>query len=217
MSRRSPFEVRFSPEDRAGLDERASSRTAAHARIVLAAADGAQDVDTVQRVGVCVIWRRNGASALRGRTFGLAGAPSLWTPRHFGAAVVAGSRPWPACPSSDVTFRCRDGARLSWPPRREAKGSSSRFRPRPLRPRPQRRRAHPRRLPDLGRGKSHLQPLECPIGANLPRMRGFSVVQRGSTKTQLVPCGYPLVSRSLHQLFFPSVSTTSRLRTNGMT
>jgi hypothetical protein len=44
MSRRSPFEVRLSVEDRAILEERASSRTAAHVevvrtRIVLLAAD----------------------------------------------------------------------------------------------------------------------------------------------------------------------------------
>jgi hypothetical protein len=45
MSRRSPFEVRLSVEDRVVLQEWASSRTAAHVevvrtRIILVAADG---------------------------------------------------------------------------------------------------------------------------------------------------------------------------------
>jgi transposase len=96
MSRRSPFEVRLSPEDRAVLEERASSRTAPHAevvraRIVLAAADGAQNVDIASRVGVCVDvaskWRKRfceeGLAGLRDR-------PRAGRPRRFGAAVVAG-------------------------------------------------------------------------------------------------------------------------------
>jgi transposase len=96
MSRRSPFEVRLSPEDRGVLEERASSRTAAHAevvraRIVLAAADGARNVDIAQRVGVCVDvaskWRKRfceeGLAGLRDR-------PRSGRPRRFGAAVVAG-------------------------------------------------------------------------------------------------------------------------------
>jgi len=36
MSRRSPFGVQLSPEDRAVLEERASSRTAAHGEVVRA-------------------------------------------------------------------------------------------------------------------------------------------------------------------------------------
>jgi transposase len=96
MSRRSPFDVRLSSEDRAVLEERASSRTAAHAevvraRIVLAAADGAQNVDIAQSVGVCVDvaskWRKRfceeGLAGLRDR-------PRSGRPRRFGAAVVAG-------------------------------------------------------------------------------------------------------------------------------
>src|SRR5271167_3146458 len=96
MSRRSPFEVRLSPEDRVALEERAGSRTAAHAevvraRIVLAAADGAQNVDIARRVGVCVDvaskWRKRfceeGLAGLRDR-------PRTGRPRTFGAAVVAG-------------------------------------------------------------------------------------------------------------------------------
>jgi transposase len=96
MSRRSPFEVRLSQEDRAVLEERASSRTTAHAevvraRIVLAAADDAQNVDIAQRVGVCVDvaskWRKRfceeGLAGLRDR-------PRSGRPRRFGAAVVAG-------------------------------------------------------------------------------------------------------------------------------
>ena len=51
MSRRSPFVVSLSSEDRAVLEERASSRCGSHmsvvrARIVLLAADGLQNVDT---------------------------------------------------------------------------------------------------------------------------------------------------------------------------
>ena len=96
MSRRSPFGVQLSPEDRAVLEERASSRTAAHgevvrARIVLAAADGARNVDIAQRVGVCVDvvskWRKRfcseGLAGLRDR-------PRSGRPRTFGSEVVAG-------------------------------------------------------------------------------------------------------------------------------
>ncbi len=96
MSRRSPFEVLLSPEDRAVLEERASSRSAAHAevvraRIVLAAADGAQNVDIARRVGVCVDvaskWRKRfceeGLAGLRER-------PRPGRPRRFGATVMAG-------------------------------------------------------------------------------------------------------------------------------
>ena len=96
MSRRSPFEVRLTPEDRAVLEERAQSRIAAHAevlraRIVLLAADGAQNVDIAQRVGVCVDvaskWRKRfceeGLAGLKDR-------PRSGRPRTFGAAVVAG-------------------------------------------------------------------------------------------------------------------------------
>jgi len=59
MSRRSPFGVRLSGEDRAILQERASSRIVGHAevvraRIVLLAADGERNVDIARRVGVCV-------------------------------------------------------------------------------------------------------------------------------------------------------------------
>ena len=89
MSRRSPFQVRLSPADRAVLEERASSRRAAHgevvrARIVLAAADGAQNVDIARHVGVCVDvaskWRKRFCEE------GLAGSerPSaLWTATAF--------------------------------------------------------------------------------------------------------------------------------------
>ena len=78
------------------LEERAQSRIAAHAevvraRIVLLAADGAQNVDIAQRVGVCVDvvskWRKRfceeGPAGLRDR-------PRSGRPRRFGAAVVAG-------------------------------------------------------------------------------------------------------------------------------
>jgi transposase len=96
MSRRSPFEVHLSAEDRSVLEERASSRTAAHAevvraRIVLMAADGARNVDIAHRVGVCV----DVASKWRKRFFeegleGLKDRPRPGRPRTFGDAVVAG-------------------------------------------------------------------------------------------------------------------------------
>jgi transposase len=59
VSRRSPFEVQLSADERAVLEERASSRSAAHAevvraRIVLMAADGARNVDIASGIGVCV-------------------------------------------------------------------------------------------------------------------------------------------------------------------
>ncbi len=96
MSRRSPFEVRLSLEERAVLEGRASSRVAAHAevvraRIVLAAAAGERNVDIASRVGVCVDvvskWRKRfcveGLGGLRDR-------PRSGRPRVFGSAVVAG-------------------------------------------------------------------------------------------------------------------------------
>jgi len=96
MSRRSPFAVRLSGGDRAILEERASSRTAAHAevvraRIVLLAADGAQNVDIARRVGVCVDvaskWRKRFCEE---GLVGLKDRPRCGRPRHFGSAVVAG-------------------------------------------------------------------------------------------------------------------------------
>lgn len=96
MSRRSPFEVRLSVEDRVVLEERASSRGAAYAvvvraRIVLLAADGEQNVDIARRVGVCVDvaskWRKRFCAE------GLAGLddrPRCGRPRRFDATVVAG-------------------------------------------------------------------------------------------------------------------------------
>lgn len=96
MSRSSPFLVVLSAEDRAVLEERSSSRTAGHsvvvrARIVLLAADGAQNVDIARCVGVCVDvasrWRKRfceeGLAGLRDR-------PRSGRPRRFGDEVVAG-------------------------------------------------------------------------------------------------------------------------------
>jgi transposase len=96
MSRPSPFEVRLSVDERAILEERASSRTAAHAqvvraRIVLLAADGEQNVDIARRVGVCADvaskWRKRfceeGLAALKDR-------PRSGRPRVFDSTVVAG-------------------------------------------------------------------------------------------------------------------------------
>ena len=96
MSRHSPFKVRLSVEDRAILEERASSRTAAHAdvvraRIVLLAADGERNVDVARCVGVCVDvaskWRKRfseeGLAGLKDRS-----RPGR--PRLFDSTVVAG-------------------------------------------------------------------------------------------------------------------------------
>ncbi|HEX3946912.1 MAG TPA: IS630 family transposase [Acidimicrobiales bacterium] len=96
MSRSSPFEVLLSAQDRAVLQEWASSRTVAHARvvrarIVLLAADAAKNVDIARDVGVCVDvvskWRKRFCQE------GLAGLedrPRSGRPRRFGSAVVAG-------------------------------------------------------------------------------------------------------------------------------
>ena len=96
MSRRSPFEVQLCNEDRKVLEERASSRTAAYAevvraRIVLLAAEGAQNIDIAKRVGVCVDvvskWRQRfcqqGLAGLKDRA-------RSGRPRTFGPGVVAG-------------------------------------------------------------------------------------------------------------------------------
>jgi len=96
MSRRSPFEVQLGNLDRSILEQRASSRAAAHAdvvraRIVLAAAKGAQNVDIAKEVGVCVDvaskWRKRfcqqGLDGLNDR-------PRSGRPRVFGSEVVAG-------------------------------------------------------------------------------------------------------------------------------
>ena len=72
MSRTSPFEVQLGDVDRAVLKQRASSRTAPHAmvvraRIVLAAAEGARNVDIAKQSGSVSTWRRNGGSAFASR------------------------------------------------------------------------------------------------------------------------------------------------------
>lgn len=96
MSRRSPFVVRLSSQDRAVLEERAGSRSVSHAfvvraRIVLLAADDMKNVDIADRVGVCVDvvskWRRRFCQE------GLAGLVDRrrsGRPRRFGSEVVAG-------------------------------------------------------------------------------------------------------------------------------
>lgn len=96
MSRRSPFVVRLSVEDRAMLEDLASSRVAAHAkvvraRIVLLAADDMQNIEIARRVGVCVDvaskWRKRfweqGRAGLRDR-------PRSGRPKTFSGNVVAG-------------------------------------------------------------------------------------------------------------------------------
>jgi transposase len=96
VSRRSPFVVRLSCEERAVLEERAGSRSVAHAvvvraRIVLLAAEGLQNVDISARVGVCVDvvsrWRKRFCHE---RLDGLADRPRSGRPRRFGSEVVAG-------------------------------------------------------------------------------------------------------------------------------
>jgi transposase len=96
VSHRSPFEIRLSNEDRSVVEQRASSRTAAHAevvraRIVLAAAEGARNVDIARQVGVCVDvvskWRK--CFCQRGLD-GLLDLPRSGRPPVFGSKVVAG-------------------------------------------------------------------------------------------------------------------------------
>lgn len=96
MSRRSPFVVRLSPEVRAVLEERSSSRSVAHAVvvracIVLLAADDLQNVDISARVGVCVDvvsrWRKRFCQE---GLDGLVDRPRSGRPRRFGSEVVAG-------------------------------------------------------------------------------------------------------------------------------
>lgn len=107
MSRRSPFVVRLSSEDRAVLEERASSRSAPHAvvvraRIVLLAAEDVQNIDIAVRVGVCVDvasrWRKrfceHGLDGLRDR-------PRSGRPRRFGSEVVAGIKAMACEPPED--------------------------------------------------------------------------------------------------------------------
>jgi transposase len=96
VSRRSPFELCLSIRDRTVLEERASSRTSAHAevvrsRIVLLAAEGVANIEIAKRVGVCV----DVASRWRKRFYeqGLAGLkdrPRSGRPRIFGSEVMAG-------------------------------------------------------------------------------------------------------------------------------
>ncbi|HWD08183.1 MAG TPA: IS630 family transposase [Actinomycetota bacterium] len=96
MSRSSPFVVRLSAEDRAILEDLASSRVAAHAkvvraRIVLLAAEGMQNIDIARRVGVCVDvaskWRKRFCE--QGRA-GLRDRPRSGRPKIFSGKVVAG-------------------------------------------------------------------------------------------------------------------------------
>jgi len=96
MSRRSPFEVCLSSEERAILKQRASSGTASHrevirARIVLLAADGLENIEIARRVGVCVDvtskWRKRFCQE---GVEGLADRHRSGRPRRFDAKVVAG-------------------------------------------------------------------------------------------------------------------------------
>ena len=95
MSRRSPFEVCLSNEERAILKQRASSGTPSHrevvrARIVLLAADGLENVGIARQVGVCVDvaskWRKRFCQE---GVEGLADRHRSGRPR-FDAKVVAG-------------------------------------------------------------------------------------------------------------------------------
>jgi transposase len=107
VSRRSPFVVRLSAEQRAVLSERAASRTAGHAeviraRIVLLAADGEQNVDIARRVGVCADvaskWRKRFCEE---GLAGLADRPRSGRPRVFGSEVVAGIKALACEPPED--------------------------------------------------------------------------------------------------------------------
>jgi transposase len=107
VSRRSPFQVQLCDGDRAVLEERASSRSLPHAqvvraRIVLLAAEGAQNVEIARQVGVCVDvasrWRKRfcqqGLAELKDR-------PRSGRPRVFGSEVVAGIRALACEPPED--------------------------------------------------------------------------------------------------------------------
>jgi transposase len=96
VSRTSPFEVQLGDVDRAVLEQRASSRTAPHAvvvraQIVLAAAEGARNVDIAKQLGVCVDvaskWRKRFCQQ---GLDGLLDLPRSGRPRTFGSEVVAG-------------------------------------------------------------------------------------------------------------------------------
>jgi transposase len=96
VSRRSPFVITLSVEERAALEQRAGSRSGSHAsvaraRIVLLAAEGVQNIDIADRVGVCVDaasrWRKRFSEE---RLAGLTDRPRSGRPRRFGSEVVAG-------------------------------------------------------------------------------------------------------------------------------
>jgi transposase len=96
VSRTSPFVVQLGDVDRVILEQRASSRTAPHAvvvraRIVLAAAEGARNVDIAKQLGVCVDvaskWRKRFCQQ---GLDGLTDRPRSGRPRTFGSEVVAG-------------------------------------------------------------------------------------------------------------------------------
>ena len=116
MSRCSPFDVELCGEVRTVLERRSSSRCEPHAvvvraRIVLLAADGARNVDIVEKGGVCVDvvskWRkrfclrglaglkdlpRSGISPFGGRvvmTFDGTAVPTLWVRCGRGSSGVA--------------------------------------------------------------------------------------------------------------------------------
>ena len=107
MGRVSPFEVRLSDADRVVLEERGSSRCAAHrdvvrARIVLLAAGGGRNVDIARKLGVCVDvvskWRKR--FVLQGID-GLSDRPRCGRPRVFPVAVVAGIKAMACEPPGD--------------------------------------------------------------------------------------------------------------------
>jgi transposase len=96
VSSTSPFVVQLGDVDRTVLQQRASSRTAPHAvvvraRIVLAAGEGARNVDIAKQLGICVDvvskWRKRFCQ----QGFdGLLDLPRSGRPRTFGSEVVAG-------------------------------------------------------------------------------------------------------------------------------
>jgi hypothetical protein len=129
MSRRSPYVIELSSEDRAVLEERARAYTAAfavviRAKIVLLAAQGLANVRIAEQLGVHVdtvgVWRRrffeSGVAGLNDRE--RCGRPRSFSPQ----AVAAEVRQWPASHPSSATCRCRGGAPRSWPHMRWPKG-----------------------------------------------------------------------------------------------
>ena len=135
MTRRSPFVIELSAQDRAALEQRARAYTAPHhevirAKIVLLAAAGWENTVIAGRLDVAVQlvskWRKRfyrGGPGRPGRS------PADRSAAGFSPCGGGDeSRRWPvSCPPSRGC-RCRGGAPRSWPSRRSPAGWWSRSR-----------------------------------------------------------------------------------------